>query len=89
MKLRKTIALPGRAWLPDLTACGGNNANANTSAARARLRLFRDASQRAVTVKLGIVGGINEDCGPAKATGEEGIDLELVNFSDYVTPTGP
>ena len=39
-------------------------------------------------MKLGIVGGINEDLwAPAKATlAEEGIDLELVNFSDYVTP---
>ena len=34
------------------------------------------------------MGGINEDLwAPAKATlAEEGIDLELVNFSDYVTP---
>ena len=41
-----------------------------------------------VTVKLGVVGGIYEDLwAPAKAAlADEGIDLEIVQFSDYVTP---
>ena len=41
-----------------------------------------------VTVKLGVVGSIYEDLWkPAKETlKDEGIDLELVQFSDYVTP---
>lgn len=41
-----------------------------------------------VTVKLGVVGSIYEDLWkPAKeALKDEGIDLELVQFSDYVTP---
>ena len=92
MKLRKTIALALAAALAalTLTACGGNNANANTSGSQsAASGSSTDAStSEPVTVKLGIVGGINEDLwAPAKATlAEEGIDLELVNFSDYVTP---
>ena len=92
MKLRKTIALALAAALAalTLTACGGNNANTNTSGSQsAASGSSADAStSEPVTVKLGIVGGINEDLwAPAKATlAEEGIDLELVNFSDYVTP---
>ena len=92
MKLRKTIALALAAALAalTLTACGGNNANANTSGSQsAASGSSADASTaEPVTVKLGIVGGINEDLwAPAKATlAEEGIDLELVNFSDYVSP---
>ena len=92
MKLRKTIALALAAALAalTLTACGGNNDNANTSGSQsAASGSSADAStSEPVTVKLGIVGGINEDLwAPAKATlAEEGINLELVNFSDYVTP---
>ena len=92
MKLRKTIALALAAALAalTLTACGGNNANTDTSGSQsAASGSSADAStSEPVTVKLGIVGGINEDLwAPAKATlAEEGIDLELVNFSDYVTP---
>ena len=92
MKLRKTIALALAAALAalTLTACGSNNANTNTSGSQsAASGSSADTStSEPVTVKLGIVGGINEDLwAPAKATlAEEGIDLELVNFSDYVTP---
>lgn len=41
-----------------------------------------------VTVKLGVVGSIYEDLWePAKeALKDEGIDLQIVQFSDYVTP---
>jgi D-methionine transport system substrate-binding protein len=41
-----------------------------------------------VTLKLGVVGSIYEDLwAPAKeALKEEGIDLEIVQFSDFVTP---
>ena len=40
------------------------------------------------TVKLGVVGGIYDDLwASAKAAlADEGIDLEIVQFSDYVTP---
>ena len=71
-----------------LTACGGNNANTSGSQSAASGSSADASTAEPVTVKLGIVGGINEDLwAPAKATlAEEGIDLELVNFSDYVTP---
>ena len=90
MKLRKTIALTLAAALAALTlaACGGNS-SAGTSGSQSAASSSAGAStSEPVTVKLGIVGGINEDLwAPAKATlAEEGIDLELVNFSDYVTP---
>jgi D-methionine transport system substrate-binding protein len=41
-----------------------------------------------VTVKLGVVGSVYEELwAPAQeALKEEGIDLEIVQFSDYVTP---
>ncbi|MFQ6976959.1 MAG: MetQ/NlpA family ABC transporter substrate-binding protein [Oscillibacter sp.] len=41
-----------------------------------------------MTVKLGVVGGIYDDLwASAKAAlADEGIDLEIVQFSDYVTP---
>ena len=85
MKLRKTIALALAADLAALTitACGGNNANTNTSgsqsAAGSSAGSAGASTGEPVTVKLGIVGGINEDLwAPAKATlAEEGIDLEL------------
>ena len=46
----------------------------------------KDASE--TTIKLGIVGSVYEDIwAPAKETLEkEGINLEFVQFSDYVTP---
>ena len=90
MKLRKTIALALAAALAalTLTACGGNNANTSGSQSAASGSSADASTAEPVTVKLGIVGGINEALwAPAKATlAEEGIDLELVNFSDYVTP---
>ena len=46
------------------------------------------AATAAQTVKLGVVGSLYEDMwAPAKEElAKEGIDLELVHFSDYVTP---
>ena len=47
-----------------------------------------DTGSDTVTVKLGVVGGIYEDIWkPAQeALKAEGINLEIVQFSDYVTP---
>lgn len=58
-----------------LTACGASD-NASPK------------DENLVTVKLGVVGSIYEDLWtPAKeALKDEGIDLEFVQFSDYVTP---
>ena len=90
MKLRKTIALALAAAMAalTLTACGGNSTSGSQSTAGSSAGSAGASTSEPVTVKLGIVGGINEDLwAPAKATlAEEGIDLELVNFSDYVTP---
>ena len=61
-----------------LTACGGQtDTNADQT-----------ADGEPVTVKLGVVGSIYEDLWtPAKEKlKDEGIDLEFVQFSDYVTP---
>ena len=67
-----------------LTACGSkaddsaDNSDANTD----------NQTGETVTVKLGVVGGIYDDLwASAKAAlADEGIDLEIVQFSDYVTP---
>ena len=69
-----------------LTACGsqGNTSKDDQSAANGQ----NTESTEPVTVKLGVVGSIYEDLWtPAKeALKDDGIDLEFVQFSDYVTP---
>lgn len=69
-----------------LTACGsqGNTSKDDQSAANGQ----NTESTEPVTVKLGVVGSIYEDLWtPAKeALKNEGINLEFVQFSDYVTP---
>lgn len=69
-----------------LTACGsqGNASKNDQSGADGQ----NAESTEPVTVKLGVVGSIYEDLWtPAKeALKDEGIDLEFVQFSDYVTP---
>ena len=86
MKLKKffALALAAATLALALTACGSkaddsaDNSNANTD----------NQTGETVTVKLGVVGGIYDDLwAPAKeALADEGIDLEIVQFSDYVTP---
>ena len=86
MKLKKLFALTlaAASLTLALTACGSkaddsaDNSDANTD----------NQTGETVTVKLGVVGGIYEDLwAPAKAAlADEGIDLEIVQFSDYVTP---
>lgn len=74
MKLKKivTLALGAALSLSLLAACG-NGAQQN---------------EETVTVKLGVVGSVYEELWtPAKEKlAEEGIHLEFVQFSDYVTP---
>ena len=85
MKLKRIIALSlSAATLAlSLTACGGSS-----SAAFDNAQASDSNSGDAVTVKLGVVGSIYEDLWtPAKEKlADEGIDLEFVQFSDYVTP---
>lgn len=86
MKLKKffALALAAATLALALTACGSkagdsaDNSDANTD----------NQTGETVTVKLGVVGGIYDDLwAPAKeALADEGIDLEIVQFSDYVTP---
>ena len=87
MKLKRffAAALAGTLLALSLTACGGNtNADTNTDASNDTAA----STGESTTVKLGVVGSIYEDLwAPAKeALKEEGIDLEIVQFSDYVTP---
>ena len=85
MKLKRIIALSlSAATLAlSLTACGGSSSAASDNA-----QASDSNSGDAVTVKLGVVGSIYEDLWtPAKKKlADEGIDLEFVQFSDYVTP---
>ena len=86
MKLKKffALALAATTLALALTACGSkaddsaDNSDANTD----------NQTGETVTVKLGVVGGIYDDLwASAKAAlADEGIDLEIVQFSDYVTP---
>ena len=86
MKLKKffALALAAATLALALTACGSkagdsaDNGDANTD----------NQTGETVTVKLGVVGGIYDDLwASAKAAlADEGIDLEIVQFSDYVTP---
>ena len=87
MKLKRffAAALAGTFLALSLTACGGNtNADTSTDASNDTAA----STGETTTVKLGVVGSIYEDLwAPAKeALKEEGIDLEIVQFSDYVTP---
>ena len=84
MKLKRIIAfsLSAAGLALALTACGSSS-SASDDAAQAS-----GSSDAQTTVKLGVVGAIYEDIwAPAKEKlADEGIDLEFVQFSDYVTP---
>lgn len=88
MKLRKIIpfALSAAALTLALSACGSNGGtNAGTNGAPAESGA---PAGETVTVKLGVVGSIYEELwAPAQqALKDEGVDLQIVQFSDYVTP---
>ena len=85
MKLKRiiTLSLSAATLALSLTACGGSSSAASDDA-----QASDSNSGDAATVKLGVVGSIYEDLWtPAKEKlADEGIDLEFVQFSDYVTP---
>lgn len=99
MKVRKiaAIILAAATLTLSLTACGtgntqsddngGTSTAANSNSAQSENGGASSAAGT-VTVKLGVVGSIYEDLwAPAKeALKNEGVDLEIVQFSDYVTP---
>lgn len=91
MKLKKIIAavLSAVILLLALAACASQEAapSGDGQSADASGSAGTDNAEP-VTVKLGVVGSIYEDLwAPAKeALKAEGITLEIVQFSDYVTP---
>ena len=81
MNIKKLIAvtLSAATFALSLTACGGKSSVSSAGSSSAA---------ESTTVKLGVVGSIYEDLWkPAqKSLKAEGIDLEIVQFSDYATP---
>ena len=79
MNIKKLIAvtLSAATFALSLTACGGKSSDSSAG-----------SSSGSTTVKLGVVGSIYEDLWkPAQdSLKAEGIDLEIVQFSDYATP---
>ena len=90
MKLKKilALALSAATLTLALTACGGSSDSSSAKSGSAASSAASSQPVEPVTVKLGVVGSINDELwAPAKETlAEEGINLELVQFSDYVTP---
>lgn len=96
MKIKKiaTLFLTAAALGLTLTACGSTSATETESgtqsaeATEAKETQTTEKTADPVTVKLGVVGSIYEELwSPAKeALEKEGVNLEIVQFSDYVTP---
>ena len=91
MKLKKIIALALSATILTLalTACGSKGSTPADSSQNADTsKPVETVTEEPVTIKLGVVGSIYEDLWtPAQeALKEEGVNLEFVQFSDYVTP---
>lgn len=82
MKVKKMVALAISITLLTLSlvACGSSDSGKSGSG--------KSGSGETVNLKLGVVGGIYEELWtPAKnALKDQGINLEFVQFSDYVTP---
>lgn len=91
MKLKKIIAFALSAAILTLalTACGSKESTpAASSQPSDASKPVETVTTEPVTIKLGVVGSIYEDLwAPAQeALKAEGVDLEIVQFSDYVTP---
>lgn len=91
MKRKKMIAFTLSAAILTLalTACGPKeNSPSNSGAPANASQPSESQTAEPVTVTLGVVGSIYEDLwAPAKEVlKDEGVDLEIVQFSDYVTP---
>ena len=91
MKRKKIIAFALSAAILTLalTACGSKeSAPAASSQSADASKSVETVTAEPVTIKLGVVGSIYEDLwAPAQeALKDEGVDLEIVQFSDYVTP---
>lgn len=91
MKLKKIVAFALSAAILTLalTACGSKGSTSAESSQSADAdKSAQTVTAEPVTIKLGVVGSIYEDLwAPAQeALKEEGVNLEIVQFSDYVTP---
>jgi D-methionine transport system substrate-binding protein len=92
MKRKNILALTLAAALSlALTACGSSSSSGTSGSATNTGNASNVADTQTtepVTVKLGVVGSIYEDLWtPAQEKlKDEGIDLQFVQFSDYVTP---
>ena len=93
MKFTKIIAPILSAFLLTATLAGcSSSASSNTAQASSKAEtsqtLSDTSSAQPITIKLGVVGSVYEEIwAPAQtALKEEGIELEFVQFSDYVTP---
>ena len=90
MKLKKilALALSAATLTLALTACGGSSESGASQSSSGSGSASSAQAAEPVTVKLGVVGSIYEELwAPAKeALAAEGVDLEIVQFSDYVTP---
>lgn len=90
--MKKKIAsllLVGALAVTAFAGCGSKAEESVGPAGEATEEKEKDASaDELTTIKLGVVGSIYEDLwAPAQeALKEEGIDLEIVQFSDYNTP---
>lgn len=91
MKLKKIIAFALSAAILTLalTACGSKeSAPAESNQSADASKPVETETAEPITIKLGVVGSIYEDLwAPAQeALKDEGVNLEIVQFSDYVTP---
>ena len=88
MNFKKILALGLSTALLSAALTGCGSSSNSGSAASGSAAGSSGQSGEPVTVKLGVVGSVYEDIwAPAKAAlADEGIDLEIVQFSDYVTP---
>ena len=78
------------------TGCGSSASSGETTkaaettekAAETEAETKDDASGDPIKVSLGVVGSVYDElwAGPKEKLADEGIDLEVVQFSDYVTP---
>lgn len=83
-----TLALSTALLTLTLGACGNAENGEAAGGGVSSVQGGQDTLAEPITVKLGVVGSIYEELWtPAReALKAEGIDLEIVQFSDYVTP---
>lgn len=71
-----------------LAGCGANTGSENQTDGTKEAATEQAADGATIDIKIGVVGSIYEDlwANAVDALADEGINLEIVQFSDYVTP---